>query len=349
MIMAGRLALLACALLVTACGETEDFSYYFDAQPYGIPACDQPDARLAGRRLVRLFTHRSVDISDGSRPLARYYRRYGFTFHTDRPAVVTEMPYALDTDLNALNDLLGQEFPGVNLDDEAALMRDPELYGRILKRVGNFMMRPMVEFAREHGTQGGAVTNLVVLRDLVRPGGAPLGPPGSSPAGVAVSPDLIAALVAEGAGGAGAWPDVDFPPGFTPMLFLHGILIGQLSAIDPEVRDLIAAHEFGHTAGLVHREKEGNLMVPFAIVGRNRCTDSLEPDQVTTFRAGVGLDRPAVVSSARLVGDPRRAVPPARLAAALAGDAEALGAMLAPLLHLHAVPDTAQSAQVAPL
>jgi hypothetical protein len=335
MVMIGRFA-LACALLATACGESEDWSFYFEAQPYAVPACDLPNPRLEGRRLMRLFTHGSVDISDGSRPLARYYRRYGFTFHTDGPAAVTQMPYALDTDVTALNDLLAKEFPGVDLNDEAALMRDPELYGRILKRAGNFMLRPMVEFAREHGTQGGAVTNLVVLRELLRPGGAPIGPPGASPAGIAISPALIAALVAQGPEVAGAWPEIDFPTGFTPMLFLHGVLIGQLSSVDPEVRDLIAAHEFGHTAGLVHREKDGNLMVPFAIIGQNRCTDTLEPDQFATFRQGVGLDQRPAVSSALVGRDPRKAVPPARLVAALAGDAGALGAMFAPVLHLHA-------------
>jgi hypothetical protein len=119
------------------------------------------------------------------------------------------------------------------------------------------------------------------------------------------------------------------------MLFLHGILIGQLSSIDPEVRDLIAAHEFGHTAGLIHRETDGNLMMPFATIGRSRCSDTLEPDQFATFRVGVGLDQPPPAASARVVRDPRRSVPPARLVAALAGDGASLGAMLAPLLHLH--------------
>jgi hypothetical protein len=332
----GHPSLLGCALLLTfACEQGDDLAYYFDSKPYGIPACDRPDPKLEGRRLVRLFTHRAVEVTDASRPMARYYRRYGFTFFTDRSAVVTEMPYALDTDIEALNALLGQEFPGVNLNDEAALMRDPDLYARILKRAGNFVMRPMVEFAREHGNQGAGVTNVVVLRDLVRPGGASLGPPGSSPAGIAISPALISALSAQGAADAGAWPDIDFPAGFTPMLFLHGVLVGQLSAIDPEVRDLIAAHEFGHTAGLVHRETEGNLMVPFAIVGRNRCSDALEPDQLATFRIGVGLDPAARALSTRVERDARPIVPPSRFADLLAGDGDALAAMFAPLLHAH--------------
>jgi hypothetical protein len=331
----GRASLLGCALLLAGCGEGDDLTYYFAAKPYGVRACDTADLKLEGQRLIRLFTHRTMEITDASRPMARYYRRHGFTFFTDRSAVLTEMSYALDTDLGALNALLAQEFPGVDLEDEAALMRDPVIYGRILKRAGNFMMRPMVEFAREQGNHGAGVTNLVVLPDLVRPGGASLGPPGSSPAGIAISPALISALAAQGSEAAGAWPDIDFPPGFTPMLFLHGILIGQLSAIDPEVRDLIAAHEFGHTAGLVHRETEGNLMVPFAIIGRNRCTDTLEPDQFATFRANVGLAPPSSARLAHRDRDPRLAVPPARFTALLAGDSEALASMLAPLLHLY--------------
>ena len=335
MVSLGRSSLLGCALLLAACGEDEDLTYYFEAKPYGVPACDNPDPKLEGRRLVRLFTHRTVEVTDASRPMARYYRRFGFTFFTDRSAVLTEMSYALDTDIGDLNALLAQEFPGVDINDEAALMRDPVLYGRILKSAGNFMMRPMVEFARQQGNQGAGVTNLVVLPGLIRPGGASLGPPGSSPAGIAISPSLIAALAAQGTDAAGAWPEIDFPAGFTPMLFLHGILIGRLSSIDPEVRDLIAAHEFGHTAGLVHREVEGNLMFPFAIIGRNRCTDSLEPDQFATFRANVGLDPPSRALLARPERDPRLVLPPARFTALLAGDGEALASLLAPLLHLH--------------
>ena len=336
MALVGRSSLLGCTLLLAlACEEGEDLTYYFDAKPYGVTACDRPDPKLQGRRLVRLFTHRAVEVTDASRSMARYYRRYGFTFFTDRSAMLTEMPYALDTDVEALNAVLVQEFPGVDLNNEAALMSDPELYGRILKRAGNFMMRPMVEFAREHGNQGAGVTNVVVLRDLLRPGGAPLGPPGSSPAGIAISPALISALAAQGAAEAGAWPDIDFPAGFTPMLFLHGVLVGQLSSIDPEVRDLIAAHEFGHTAGLVHREMEGNLMVPFAIVGRNRCSDALEPDQVATFRIGVGLDAPARALSAAVERDARLVLPPSRFSDLLAGDGDALATMFAPLLHAH--------------
>jgi hypothetical protein len=327
--------LVACAIFfASGCGEEEDFGYYFESKLYGEARCNQPQPELAGRRLVRMFTHRSVEVTDVSRAMARYYRRYGFSFFTDRSAVVTDMEYALDTDIDALNALLAQEFPGVNLNDEAALMRDPGLYARILERAGNFMLRPIVEFARQHGQQGQGFTNLVVLPGLLRPGGAALGPPGASPAGLAVSPALIAALAAEGPEQAGVWPALDFPPDFTPMLFLHGVLAGQLSGIDPAVRDLIAAHEFGHTAGLIHREKEGNLMLPFAVIGRSHCSDTLDADQFATFRRNVGLSdspRPLVAHRERAR---HPAVPPATFTALLSRDPQALRDFLAPVLHL---------------
>jgi hypothetical protein len=334
MTKAAGAALLAWGIvLLLGCEEGDDLAYYFDSKAYGVPACDRVDRKLEGRRLVRLFTNRDVEVTDASRSMARYYRRHGLTFFTDRPAVVTEMPYALDTDLTTLTALLADEFPGVDPNDEAALMRDPALYARILATAGNFMVRPMVQFAREHGLEGGGLTNLVVLHDLVRPGGTALGAPGASPAGVAISPALITALAAQGTEQAGFWPFVDFPAGFSPMLFVHGVLAGQLSAIDPMVRDLIAAHELGHTTGLVHRELEGNLMAPLAIIGRSRCTDSLEVDQLTSFRIAMGFDSPARALSTRVAHDPRLAVPPPRLAAILRGEADALAKFLAPVFH----------------
>src|SRR5688500_2757752 len=115
MLRAGRSSLLGFALLLAGCGEGEDLTYYFEAKLYGVPACDTADPKLEGRRLVRLFTHRTVEVTDASRPMARYYRRYGFSFFTDRSAALTEMSYALDTDIDALNALLAQEFPGVDL------------------------------------------------------------------------------------------------------------------------------------------------------------------------------------------------------------------------------------------
>ena len=87
--------------------------------------------------------------------MARYYRRFGFTFFTDRSAALTEMTYALDTDIDALNTLPRPGFPGVDLADEAALMRDPELYGRSPQaRRQHRSMRPMVEFAARAGQPG---------------------------------------------------------------------------------------------------------------------------------------------------------------------------------------------------
>ena len=327
-----RVALLVAGLvLALGCEEPDDFSYYFEARTYGDPSCDMTNLRLDGRRRIRLFTHRQVEVTDASRALARYYRRFGFTFFTDASAAVTEMSYALDTRTADLEAAIEKEFPGVDLTDEAALMSDPELYRRVLKVAANFMMRPMVEFARAHGTGGGEYTNLVVLPDIARPGGGALGPPGASPAGLAVSPALIAALVAENPADGQVWQDVDFPTGFTPMLFLHGTLLGQLVAVDPHVRDLVVAHEFGHTAGLVHRQVDGNLMTPFAILGTSKCSDTLDPDQLATFRRNVGLD--SVRQSLRQTADEGPlARPLAPLGPLLRGERQALARFFAPLL-----------------
>ena len=82
-------------------------------------------------------------------------------------------------------------FPGVDLNDDAALMSDPVLCNQIVTFVANFMLKPMVDFANTHSDLGGGVTNLIVVGQLERPGGSPIGDPGTSLAGLAISPALL--------------------------------------------------------------------------------------------------------------------------------------------------------------
>ena len=82
------------------------------------------------------------------------------------------MAYALDTDETALVRALIAAFPGVDFSDEAAVMvGSRSLYNQVVTFVANFMLKPMVDFANTHSDVGGAVTNLIVVAELERPGG----------------------------------------------------------------------------------------------------------------------------------------------------------------------------------
>jgi len=186
--IAARWALSLSVLIAgLGCGgnDDDDLDRYFATTPYGVASCDQADARLEGRREVRLYSNGAVEVAAHSAALQRYYRRYGLTFFTMAAPKSIDQSYALDTNLTALSAALTRAFPGVDLNDEQALMRDPALYDRILKFVANFMLRPMIDFARAHGDAGTAVTNFVVMPQLIRPGGADILPMGAILGGLA--------------------------------------------------------------------------------------------------------------------------------------------------------------------
>jgi hypothetical protein len=298
------------------------FDHYFAARGYTEAACNVPDPRLKGRREVRIFTQ-GVDAPIFTRPLQRYYLRYGLTFFSTQAVQVVDQKYALDTDEYELNKALEKQFPGVDLNDMSLMMKDPALYQQIVKAVMNFMFRPLIEFARKHAA-GTQVTNLVLVPQILRPGGADLSPTGGEVAGLAISPALLqrfqGADIPEGA----AWKELDLPADFTPMMFLDGKLLGQILSGAPVLVDLVAAHEFGHTGGLVHRQEPHNLMLPGVAPGVNTCRDSLDDDQIDTMRESLGLavTAPLVVKGER--ADPRaqlqQVLPPAELGAILHGD-----------------------------
>src|SRR5205814_4983269 len=120
----------------------------------------------------------------------RYYLRYGLSFFSTQAIQVVDQKYALDTDAFSLNQALAKDFPGVDLNDQTLMMKDPALYQRIVKAVMNFMFRPIIEFARGHAA-GTDRTNLILLPQITRPGGEELFPAGAEVAGMAISPALI--------------------------------------------------------------------------------------------------------------------------------------------------------------
>jgi hypothetical protein len=323
-------SLLLVALTVGCGGEDEGaYDHYFAAKPYDNAACNVAEAKLPVRRELRLYTYGNADAPPHSRSLQRYYRRHGLQFFSTQNVTVIPQRYVLDTNDNALGEALTREFPGVDFSDEVALMRDAALYDRIVKFAMNFVFRPIIEFARAHGNLGPDVTNLVVVPDIVRPGGAGLGEMSGDIAGLAISPALIAAFAAEKVPEADGWQALDLPPNFTPMMFLDGKVIAAVRSGAPDLADLIAAHEFGHTGGLIHRMVPHNLMTPVVQFGTDDCTDSLAADQLDTLRATLGVTRQAL-QLARPPGAAHLAalLPPAQLRSLARGDRAALTALV---------------------
>jgi hypothetical protein len=325
--MLGRLGLLALAGVAGCGGDDDEFSHYFAARPYTTEACNLTDAKLATHREIRLFTFGNADAPPYSRVLQRYYRRHGLQFYSHQSVTSITQRYVLDSDGYALNAGLAREFPGVDVSDEQALkMRDPALYDRVVKYTMNFIFRPIIEFARTYGTTGTEVTNLVVVPEIIRPGNSNIFGGGAQVAGLAVSPALIAVLAAQNTSDGTAWTLLDLPKEFSPMMFLDGKTLGLLLSAAPDLVDLVAAHEFGHTGGLVHRQEEHNLMLPAVDPTVSACTDSLDEDQLQTMRTTFGIGNGSALTLARPASAPHPAsvLPPAELAALRRGDRAAL-------------------------
>jgi hypothetical protein len=323
---------------LTACGGhggAVDLDSYFAAQPYATVGCEAVDTTLAGRREMRLYFNGGVDMGALTRGLQRYYRRRGLLFSTDLPSLSIEPGYALDSDEDAMLAAARMAFPGVNLDDETALMSDSALYDRVVVFALNYHLRPAIEFARGHSALGGNVTNLIVVPQIPSTGSTSLALDGGGAlAGFAISPTLVANLTAADADTARIWSSVDLPPNFSPMMFLDAGVIGQAAAREEVLRDIIVAHEFGHTAGLVHRETTHNLMYPTVASGSTTCSDWLQDDQIAVMRGtlGFGAGQALTAGSARESAAPARwSFPPERWRALVRGDRSALRTLLAPL------------------
>ena len=332
-------SLVASLVVASAgCGGAEappGLDEYFAAVPYAKAACNVVDQRLAGAREVHLFVHGDADLLPVTHGLASYYHRHSLTFNTPAQPEQTPQSYALDTDQNGLMQAVVAAFPNVNFDDEAALMADPVLWPQLQTFIGSYIFRPMIDFATAHAA-GQDVTNFVLLPSIERPGGESISAPGSTTVGLSVSPALLAAFAREMAADGEVWQFVDLPSGFTPIEVLGADALDTIAQTDPEIRDLTTAHEFGHSAGLVHSEVDRNLMYPTAVRGKNDCTDSLNDDQLDIMRTTLGL----ATAAAPLVADGaaatatqlarfRSSFTPAHARALLAGDRQAMRAFVA--------------------
>jgi hypothetical protein len=125
------------------------------------------------------------------------------------------------------------------------------------------------------------------------------------------------------------------------MMVLGNNVLTRARAIDPELSDLVAAHEFGHTGALVHSMVERNLMFPGVSPSIDDCTDGLDDGQLTLMAASYGLGpsaalqlkRPAQIPAARALQPMSSLFAPARFRAMLGGDPQATRTFVELLFH----------------
>jgi hypothetical protein len=97
--------------------------------------------------------------------------------------------------------------------------------------------------------------------------------------GLAISAPLLAAFEEAHQPESELWSMVELPSAFTPTMFVEASRATASSAVDV-MTDLTTAHEFAHTAGLVHSSAPENLMQPVLPVGRASCRWGLDDQQL---------------------------------------------------------------------
>jgi len=337
-----------CSLVAAGCGGAADeppaLEEYFAAAPYANAACNTVDQRLAGTREVRLFVSGDVDLLSVTQGLARYYHRHGLSFVTSAQPEETTMRYALDTDEASLMKATIAAFPDVDFSDEEAVMADPVLWAQVQAFWIKHFFQPLIDFTTTHAA-GQGVTNLVVLPTIESPGGASISEEGTT-AGLSISSALLAEFARAMSSDAEFWEQVNLPEGFTPFVILGNEILAQQTGKSAVIKDLVVAHEFGHSAGLPHlKTDKRNLMYPTATPGLNDCTDSLNDAQLDAMAAT--LDLPTAASGALVAAQARGAAAPplgragvlsssftpAHLRALMSGDSRAMRLLVDLLLH----------------
>ena len=307
----------------------------FQTAPYGVAACDTPNGQFNLRRELRLYANPGLDVEGTAAALQRYYRRFGITFFRIQPVQFVTTPYVEDSDAASLTAALRKEFPGVDFSD-AALQTlsksDPALFDRIIRKLLNLEFQGAWDFFMgQGGSAGQGVTNVVLLRDLFSPGSPKL--ERENVLGISLSKILIRELKRSGMDMAGAFQMLEFPPEFTPVVFISDPNVRFLESRAGAVhRDLVLGHEFGHSTGLVHRMDKTNLMNP-STDGTEKCDLKITDDQIAIMREGLGVT-PATAGqllSAESSDPLAPLVPPAILAGIMRGDDKALRTLLGPL------------------
>lgn len=261
------------------------FASWFEGPTYGDEACDRVDDALSGRREIRLFKSGNYDVPLFARSLQRPYRRHSLNFFTRYEPKSVDMPYAIDGDNTRLEAAVRKHFPLVNLDGDL----DPATEKAVDEYATQVVFANVIEFARRFGHEGTGRTNVVILPTLLV---------GSNPltanadvtlAGLGLSAPLERSLARESTDGESPLKALGLGEDYTPMLFLAGSFLAKVDKQYPAAAESAIAHEFGHTAGLTHRNIASNLMTPATVASAATCRYVLDPDQLATMRQVLGV------------------------------------------------------------
>lgn len=317
------------------------FSADFTATPYGVPDCDARDGKLRGKRELRVFRAGDYQSATFTRALARYYARHDLTFFTQYPPFDLDMSYVIDTDERRLESALRKRFPKVDFDSDEANVSDAEL-AQIQAAAAELVMKPLLNFVEKYGHQNSSVTNVILLNKVASTN--PVEDEDAVLAGLAISPELLKTLRQTGDESAAIWQGVPLPTTFNAMVFVDAKLLQNFRR--PTVLDLVIAHEFGHSGGLVHFEENSNLMTPTTGPTNDSCDQTLTDEQLGIMAKTLGVGDAPVLQALQAEAfqpakkTPHKASMPTqqrwqKVRRQLVGDQARPAAFLRDLLHPH--------------
>ncbi|WP_437876264.1 matrixin family metalloprotease [Sorangium sp. So ce513] len=245
-----RGAMLVVALIAThGCGSGPSGS---DGEA---PVCPAPSH--VTRRLLPF--QNGADAAALAASLAKYYQPLGIELVPSGEPAEVGLDYAIDNDEAELRAALALAFPHVDLDATAI---DAATLADISRFIANHMLRPLLEFVRAWRGEPDE-TALVAVPSLTSDPAAA----SRTLAGLSISEALLAHLRAEAGPEGDLWRDAEFPPAFSPVMFVDATLLASFERDDPDFAVAVLAHEFGHTAGLWHEDDPDNLMHPNLVPG----------------------------------------------------------------------------------
>lgn len=257
------------------------FADLFDAEPYAAAECNGLQTNIDQDRAVRLFHHERFEgLARYSRGLARYFSRLNVRFSTQYASIEVPLEWATDIENDAKYETLYAAFPDVNF---ASNVPPPESkLPAIAATYFELFMGPIIDLGRAYDADGPNVTQLILLPKIDQAGSPTFTLDGTQILGVAISAEWMRRVGVEYNGLFAHFPLGD---DFSPMVFLNAGLMEDMieRGLDPVAADLVVAHEFGHTLGLDHFDRPGNMMKPFQGPEDVRCQERFNEAQVRTM------------------------------------------------------------------
>jgi len=264
------------------------FAADFKPTPYGVAACDTHDGKLKGSRELRLYKAGGYESGVFTRGMANYYTRHDLSFFTRFAATKIDMPFALQTDEKVLEAALRKQFPKVDFDSPTFSGTQAQL-DEITAAAASLSFGPVLNFIAAHGHQDPSITNVLLVPQVTS--SSILKDDRAHVAGLSISPELVRTMRNANDSTANTWRLIGFPDSFNAMVVIDAPFTTTIP--DKKIIDLTMAHEFGHSAGLVHVVDTTNLMTPVTDVKAASCAASLSNEQLATMATTLRVGPPA--------------------------------------------------------